>query len=454
MFDSTSRALARRRLLAACVITACALANDAFAIAVSDCTDGGGTGTLRSLVTSGLYNTITIPTTCSTITLTNGAIPVAQNNLAITGPATRTAINTNTKDRLFTHTGTGNFTLSYLNLTNGHAYDNTTPAPGIDEKGGCISSNGNVFINDSSVYSCVAESKQGHAFGGGIYAAKLAWATRSTITNNRSSSIRYSANGGGIYSKLGFVASYSTISGNVACDNVGCSGDGGGVATSGSVSISHSTISGNYARNNVGGVKIKSFSVTPPTSTINDSTISGNHAITGSTGGVYANTSLTVSNSTIAFNIAGSNITGAGLAVKAAYSDITATLNSVLLSNNAVGTTEIDFSTATTNPYTLTVSGADNLIAKYSGSVPANGLITQTCALLGPLRDNGGATKTHQLLSHSPAIDSGNDTNTASPPHYDQRGTGFLRTSGATPDIGAYEVQAEVVFNAGFDGCP
>lgn len=453
MFDSTSHTQLRRKLLAACVITACALANDAFAIAVSDCTDGGGTGTLRGLVTSGLYSTITIPTTCSTITLTSGAIPVAQNNLTITGPATRMTINTNTKDRLFTHTGTGNFTLSYLNLTNGHAYDNTTPAPGIDEKGGCISSNGNVFINDSSVYSCVAESKQGHAFGGGIYAAKLAWATRSTITNNRSSSIRYSANGGGIYSKLGFVASYSTISGNVACDNVGCSGDGGGVATSGSASIQHSTISGNYARNNGGGVKIKSFSVPPPTSTISGSTISGNHAISGSTGGFYTNASLTVSNSTIAFNVAASNASAAGLAIKAAYSDITATLNSVLLSNNAVGATEIDFSTSATG-HSVTVSGADNLIAKYSGSVPATGLITSACALLGPLRDNGGATKTHQLLSHSPAIDFGNDTSTATGTHYDQRGTGFPRTSAFAPDIGAYEVQAEVVFNAGFDGCP
>jgi hypothetical protein len=91
---------------------------------------------------------------------------------------------------------------------------------------------------------------------------------------------------------------------------------------------------------------------------------------------------------------------------------------------------------------------------------------TPACPLLGPLRANGGLTRTHALLSGSPAIDQGSENplnpNTNSPYGFDQRGAGlangsvdYPRVSGSQADIGAYEVQvADVVFNAGFDGCP
>ena len=72
---------------------------------------------------------------------------------------------------------------------------------------------------------------------------------------------------------------------------------------------------------------------------------------------------------------------------------------------------------------------------------------------------------THALLSHSPAIDTGNLVDADA---FDQRGGAnangmldYYRTSGAignpnpVPDVGAYELQqADVVFNAGFEGCP
>lgn len=71
-----------------------------------------------------------------------------------------------------------------------------------------------------------------------------------------------------------------------------------------------------------------------------------------------------------------------------------------------------------------------------------------TCPLLGELRDNGGPTKTHALLSGSPAIDTGNDVLGI---NEDQRGS----SRDASPDIGAYEVdQKEIVFNANMEGCP
>jgi hypothetical protein len=90
--------------------------------------------------------------------------------------------------------------------------------------------------------------------------------------------------------------------------------------------------------------------------------------------------------------------------------------------------------------------------------------------LLGPIRDNGGATPTHALQSGSAAIDAGNNTandpSTGVPAPYDERGgptpppiaqppDGYPRVSGPSADIGAYEVQkTDIVFNAEFEtGC-
>jgi hypothetical protein len=58
---------------------------------------------------------------------------------------------------------------------------------------------------------------------------------------------------------------------------------------------------------------------------------------------------------------------------------------------------------------------------------------------LGPLQDNGGSTQTMALLSGSPAIDAGDNTDA---PMWDQRGPGFRRIVNGIIDIGAFEVQA------------
>ncbi len=56
--------------------------------------------------------------------------------------------------------------------------------------------------------------------------------------------------------------------------------------------------------------------------------------------------------------------------------------------------------------------------------------------MLGPLQDNGGPTFTHNLLSGSPAIDTG-DPNFVPPPSTDQRG--YPRVSNSRIDIGSLE---------------
>jgi hypothetical protein len=65
------------------------------------------------------------------------------------------------------------------------------------------------------------------------------------------------------------------------------------------------------------------------------------------------------------------------------------------------------------------------------------------------LRDNGGLTKTHAMLSGSPGIDGGNN---AADLAFDQRLSPYDRDN-SFPDIGAYEIQGEIIFDAGFDGC-
>ncbi len=104
---------------------------------------------------------------------------------------------------------------------------------------------------------------------------------------------------------------------------------------------------------------------------------------------------------------------------------------------------------------------ANNLIRATASTV--TGLTADTifnaCPHLGTLRKNGGLTATHALLSHSAAIDAGNNSFAED---FDQRGSvttsgvmDYQRLSGGAADIGAYEVQqSDIIFNTDFEGCP
>jgi hypothetical protein len=79
------------------------------------------------------------------------------------------------------------------------------------------------------------------------------------------------------------------------------------------------------------------------------------------------------------------------------------------------------------------------------------GVTTAINPKLDALADNGGPTKTHALLSDSPAIDAGNneyvDLYSLA---YDQRGQSRVRDGNLdgllVADIGAYEVDADEFF--------
>ncbi len=450
-----------RRPLAKCIAAMFALAApEAFANTwtVTSCADHGA-GSLRDIVAA--PTTLSLDTVdvsaCSVsgISLTTGAIHVTQDSLFLRGPSDGFTTITGyyngaiENDRIINHTGTGNLGLEYLRISYGSIFSSSS-----NIAGGCVSSQGEVILNHTQILDCTAHGTgSATAFGAGIYAKGNLIAKYSQIVGNYSFGRGFS---GGAHVRGVFSASNTTVEGNHA------DSDAGGVYA-GSASITSSTISGNSASGNAGGLKVGVFdSPSANYLLISDSTISGNVAV-ANTGGVYTSAStLTVRNSTIAFNFArvGRNSNtyyspGLTVAGNGSGQAVTISLESSILSNNTYGTTsttENDFSAIAVAGNAFTISASSNNIIRAELGPLHPATITTACPLLAPLHDNGGPTRTHALLSHSPAIDAGNNNSNLAD---DQRGTGFARASGAAPDIGAYEVQqADIVFNAGFDGCP
>jgi len=239
------------------------------------------------------------------------------------------------------------------------------------------------------------------------------------------------------------------------------------------VTLRKATISGNHSSAALGGIAALSSGVNNTNAFyMIASTVSGNSA-GGLVGGIAVDSATTkIYNSTIAFNTASGatandEIYGPGLALNAIYVPMSVTLSSSLLSNNTYDTgIEADLTTANSSTHAITfnASSANNFIrTSYVPALAASQLpddtLSGSCPLLGPLRNNGGPTLTHALLSGSIAIDHGNNAKNLKE---DQRGViadtmpfKYPLPSGVVADIGAYEVtQADIVFNGGFDGCP
>jgi hypothetical protein len=323
-----------------------------------------------------------------------------------------------------------------------------------------------VSLTNVRVSDCIAHVRgANYAEGGGIAVVHNLKLRGSIVSGNQAVGLTSGSGGsvaigGGIAAAGNIYAFQSTISGNYATGPTLASpiGVGGGLYAHGGVNIRYSTISGNVAGKGIGGFFVNGGYQAE----FVDSTISGNAAPYGVIGGgAIANTSnVYFYNSTLAFNTAaaasyGASVYAAGLAVKgvgvSSGKTVPVILTSTIMSNNTYADPPVgyDFSiSAAQGP--VSVSGSKNLVLHSSASLPTN--TQHGCPLLGPLRDNGGPTFTHALLSRSPAIDNGFSSFAGN----DQRGTGFMRESPTGyPDIGAYEVQkTDIVFNAGFDGCP
>ena len=360
-------------------------------------------------------------------------------------------------DTTMDDTGTFNlFGHNYANSSSGAAKGGAAYAYGSFSGGA-----GSEIIDSSAI------STSGAASGGGLYIHGGLTLTSSNVGHNNAKGGSTSYGGGANVHGISSI-SYSTVKYNRAYG----SAVGGGLRLTGATStITSSTISNNISDFNVGGVAVVGNGA-GVTFELKNSTISSNSAV-NLVGGVYADTaSVKLFNSTIAFNTAGASAAGSfspGVAFSTNSNPMGATLQSTLISNNTVGAVENDLSSHPTVT-SVTFNGgalaipANNLIRVTP--VPVASLPTDTklgvCPHLGPLRDNGGLTLTHALMSHSIAIDAGNDSSLLSP--YDQRGSAvvngtidYTRYSGlsALADIGAYEVQQkDIVFNTDFEDCP
>ena len=296
-------------------------------------------------------------------------------------------------------------------------------------RGGAISALDNTLTLEDSVLSGNDATDGGALWADGF---------RSTVTIRRSQLTGNVASrlGGAIYNEdTGgvFTIEDSTISGNRANGTGSNHGSGGGVYfydPDDSVLISRSTISDNIAAGGGGGIFLYNIDGGAATLTIENSTISGNTAANG--GGVYfyksSGSDFVLRSSTIANNTATSQ--GGGLLFNLGGS---ATISNSILANNTANGSANDF---------LLRSGALGTNVNYSliEALPSGTLDTSLTTgnivgqdpLLGPLLNNGGLTKTHALLSGSPALNVG----VVSSVLIDQRGF----TRGTLPDIGAFEV--------------
>lgn len=283
-----------------------------------------------------------------------------------------------------------------------------------------------------SLDDIVIEGSKAEGDGGGLYTAAATEASRVVIRNNTSTT-----NGGGVYNEGNTSFSRSTISGNTA------EGGGGLFATgSNTVNISGVTFSGNRA---VGGGAISGRAGV--TLKITNSTISGN--IGEDVGaGLYTNGNAQLNFVTIARNLAGADSPTAGSGLNAFPASSTAnsiTLKNVLFDGNKRGWEEgLDATAVAALPSANCGVTGGGLPVTSAGS---NLSSDATCATwlnnakdlngidpkLGELADNGGATFTHALLDGSPALGAGTADASVTT---DQRDV----TRDAAPDIGSYEV--------------
>jgi hypothetical protein len=262
--------------------------------------------------------------------------------------------------------------------------------------------------------------------------------TRSTVSANsaQASATGSSADvpsvalsyGGGVRAQA-LVIVDSTISGNSThayAINAGGSAyaysKGGGAATwgnAGSLSLTNSTISGNSTAWQ-GDASTYGFAIG---------------------GGLFAwGNAPVLANSTITANVAEA---GGGVFL---YATPAMTSNSTIVASNIVAADGYEVH----SQGAATVNGANNLIASANADATLPGDTLSRAPLLGPLANNGGPTRTHALLSGSPAIDTGNNVAALA---FDQRGEGFPGDHGDSPDIGAVEQQpwADRIFADGFD---
>ncbi len=439
------------------------LSLQAATITVTSGADTGGTCpgagcTLRqAIAVSAAGGTIDFAAGLTAVTLTSGELAI-DKNLTIRGPGAnllsvqRSYAPEIPKFRIF-NVGGSTVTFSDIAIQNGYA--------------DFLNNGGGIYANQVNLTIIRSTISNNHAgdFGGGIrhYLGQLT-IVNSTISDN-------SANyGGGIF--ISSLAGTANITNSTISDNSADTWGGGVYNTYSPLTIANSTISGNSSSGvgaaGGGGGGIYNYQ---EGLTITNSTISGNSSSVDGGGINNANGNLTIFSSTVSGNNSGAIRNGGGI-----FSNGTLSLTSTTVTGNFAnqggginvsgGTLTIDNSIIALNTATLSFpdlyvfdmiyfSQGHNLIGiEQIGVSPQVGdqfgtLASPIDPKLGSLDNNGGPTKTHALLSGSTAIEGGKSPSS----NLDQRGLARPvdslgipnATGGDGSDIGAYEVQADVL---------
>jgi hypothetical protein len=451
----------RQRILAACIAAAFAVAvPDAVAVpratgttaapapnvpnlTVTNCNDSGA-GSLRDALANPPDGTIVDLTqlSCSTISLTTGAILIGASDIALIGPGrdelTLDASGSPGYAAIY-DLGGGTLHLANMTIEGGSKYRSDVIA-----RGGCVHVEANIEVENSTIENCSAVSPLG-ALGGGVFAGGIAYFSHSTLFNNHASSYGY-ASGGGVYSLGGLQMMYASVEDNFVVALGGSPSFGGGAFGRGGGFIFGTTIEGNLSVNGrMGGLALADNNSTP--SVIVNSTISGNFA--DRIGGVFVREPVTIANSTIAFNSSNVWSDGAGHYLGAGlYVQSGGELDSTIIANNVNNDPAAPQPTADlTGAPGAGFSGGNNNVM-FAG-VPSPTDTSHEDPGLHPLTDNGGFTRTH---IPTPGIwDTFGGTNTLSMP-WDQRGPGFPRqTAGDWTEIGAVQISSDLIFANGFN---
>lgn len=398
-------------------------------VPVSNCNDLGA-GSLRAALNASVNGDIIdlSELTCSTITLTSGAL-YFNKDISLTGPgAAALTISASYSSNVLSHFGSGTVLVAGLTIENGYHISADFP------EGGCILSYGSVFLYETTVSHCHTVGTGSETTrGGAVFAVGDVTMIGSTVSHASAYAVGTAKSyGGGIYAGGNFSSKYSTISGNFATAANG-GGFGGGLWILGSANIARSTISGNSAQTTGGAVLINRYRT--PGIIVSESTISNNYASASNTGaGLFSKAPLSVLNSTITGNIERTSNGvkyGAGICL---YGPVNADLQSTIIAGNfsRSGADLVDDDIA--GDVTSTLSGSHNLLGVTFLTAPTDSLFGDP--QLSPLSANGGPTQTHALLAGSPAIDAGSNPAADA---FDQRGAGFARQRGSASDIGAVE---------------
>jgi hypothetical protein len=276
--------------------------------------------------------------------------------------------------------------------------------------------------------------------GRGIFNSGTLIISNSTISGNTTyGSVEHNflGSGAGIwnYGGVAYIRE-STISNNSANVGAGVSNGRGGTLIIQNSTISSNEVhtmrrrfTGEYIGANGGGVANNFGSYLR----IENSTVSGNTANGGSGGGIISGGSMVVVSSTITNNSAtggGQDSIGGGVC---SFGSLT--LNrSIISGNTAENSSEIyAIGTVAADNFNLFGSKGDAGISGFTAG--ASDIVPKSGKVFGPLKNNGGPTRTHMPLRGSPVINAAPIDEDC--PATDQRGK--PRPLGKGCDIGAVE---------------